>query len=217
MPADTFTFFGKFGDALAMLGNEDRRDLLDAIYLYGSWGEEPELSGPVAAVFAAIREDVDNSKKSRRQGAKGGRPKSRPRGSADAETWGSDTCETGGFADAETGGFQKSETGGSSEPETQTIPSHTKPSHTKPEGEGRARFVPPTVEEVRDHAEEFARSKGRDPGGFDAERFVDFYGSKGWKVGKTPMRDWGRAVNNWVRDEWVKGGSDDDDEYSRLV
>lgn len=33
----------------------------------------------------------------------------------------------------------------------------------------------------------------------DAERFVDFYSSKGWMVGKNKMKDWKAAVRNWGR------------------
>lgn len=33
----------------------------------------------------------------------------------------------------------------------------------------------------------------------DPERFVDYYSSNGWKVGKNPMRDWKAAVRAWSR------------------
>ena len=33
----------------------------------------------------------------------------------------------------------------------------------------------------------------------DAERFVDYYESKGWIVGKTKMKDWKATVRNWSR------------------
>lgn len=33
----------------------------------------------------------------------------------------------------------------------------------------------------------------------EAEKFWDFYESKGWKVGKNPMKAWKSAVNNWIR------------------
>jgi len=36
--------------------------------------------------------------------------------------------------------------------------------------------------------------------GVDAGRFVDFYASKGWLVGKSPMKDWKAAVRTWERD-----------------
>lgn len=32
-----------------------------------------------------------------------------------------------------------------------------------------------------------------------AEPFYDFYQSKGWKVGKAPMKDWKAAARNWCR------------------
>lgn len=65
----------------------------------------------------------------------------------------------------------------------------------------RARFSAPTVDEVRGYAEEYAASKRLDPSGFSAERFVDHYASTGWRVGKSPMRDWRATVRNWVRSD----------------
>lgn len=56
----------------------------------------------------------------------------------------------------------------------------------------RSRFTPPTVEEVRAYCRERKN-------GVDAERFVDFYASKGWKVGREPMKDWQACVRTWER------------------
>lgn len=58
----------------------------------------------------------------------------------------------------------------------------------------RARFTPPTVEEVSAYATE----KGWMEDVFNPERFVDFYTSKGWKVGKDTMKDWRAAARGWV-------------------
>lgn len=57
----------------------------------------------------------------------------------------------------------------------------------------RSVFVPPTEEEVA----EYAKAKGY--ADFEVERFVDFYASKGWYVGKNKMKDWKAAVRNWWR------------------
>ena len=54
------------------------------------------------------------------------------------------------------------------------------------------RFIKPTVEEV----EAYCREKGYY---IDAAYFVDYYASKGWLVGKTPMKDWKAAVRTWVK------------------
>ena len=54
------------------------------------------------------------------------------------------------------------------------------------------RFIPPTVEEVAAYCKE---RKNR----VDASRFVDFYTTKGWMVGKNKMKDWKSAVRTWER------------------
>lgn len=56
------------------------------------------------------------------------------------------------------------------------------------------RFCKPTVEEVRLFCLE--RKNTVSP-----QKFVDFYESKGWLVGKSPMKDWRAAVRNWERQE----------------
>ena len=53
-----------------------------------------------------------------------------------------------------------------------------------------ARFTPPTVEEVAEYCKERGNS-------VNAQRFVDFYACKGWKVGRNPMKDWKAAVRTW--------------------
>ena len=60
------------------------------------------------------------------------------------------------------------------------------------ESDAESRFTPPTAEEVKAYCLE----KGYK---VDPERFVDFYTSKGWLVGKTKMKDWKATVRNWAR------------------
>ena len=62
------------------------------------------------------------------------------------------------------------------------------------EGKSRA-FTPPTLEEITSYCLE--RKNKVNP-----ERFIDFYASKGWMVGKNKMKDWKAAVRTWEqRDE----------------
>ena len=58
--------------------------------------------------------------------------------------------------------------------------------------EKEKRFAPPSVEEVDAYIKEQGYA-------FDAESFVDFYSSKGWKVGSQPMKDWKAACRTWQR------------------
>lgn len=63
-----------------------------------------------------------------------------------------------------------------------------------------SRFTPPTQDEV----EEYAKEKGYT--GFSAERFIAYYESNGWKVGRNPMKDWRAAVRGWAsRDDKPTG------------
>lgn len=60
------------------------------------------------------------------------------------------------------------------------------------------RFAPPTLEEVTAYVKE--RNSKVDP-----QAFIDFYASKGWLVGKTPMKDWKAACRNAEKwDRWDK-------------
>ena len=54
------------------------------------------------------------------------------------------------------------------------------------------RFIQPSVQEVQEYAKTESLA-------IDADRFVDFYGTKGWMVGKNKMKDWQAAVRNWAR------------------
>lgn len=61
----------------------------------------------------------------------------------------------------------------------------------------RAAFVKPTLEEIKAYCKE--RKNNVDP-----EAFMDFYASKGWKVGSQPMKDWKAAVRTWEKREKPK-------------
>lgn len=82
-----------------------------------------------------------------------------------------------------------------SESESNNIPPYSPKGECSPTGEApphSRRFIPPDVEEV----EAYCRERNNH---IDAQRFVDFYASKGWKVGKEPMKDWKAAVRTWER------------------
>ena len=55
-------------------------------------------------------------------------------------------------------------------------------------------FAPPVLDEVA----QFIRE-----GGFtvSAAKFIDYYTSNGWRVGKNPMKNWQAAVRNWQKRE----------------
>lgn len=59
-------------------------------------------------------------------------------------------------------------------------------------GNRERRFTPPSLQEVTDYCNQ--RGNNVDP-----ERFVNFYQSKNWMVGKNKMRDWKAAIITWEK------------------
>lgn len=60
----------------------------------------------------------------------------------------------------------------------------------------RPRFVPPTVDEVKNYCLERRSS-------VDPEQFFDFYTANGWKQGAgKPIKDWRACVRTWERRDW---------------
>ena len=66
---------------------------------------------------------------------------------------------------------------------------------------GVKRFKAPTVEQAREYFSEKGYMES------EAERFVDHFTANGWKVGKSPMKDWKAAARNWMRNvkDWNGG------------
>ena len=55
-------------------------------------------------------------------------------------------------------------------------------------------FQKPSLDEIRQYC--ISRSNKVDP-----EQFFNFYESKGWIIGKSPMKDWRAAVRTWEKRE----------------
>ena len=61
-----------------------------------------------------------------------------------------------------------------------------------------SRFIKPTVELITAYCTERNNN-------INGSAFFDFYESKGWLVGKVPMRDWKAAVRTWEKNEYGGG------------
>lgn len=62
------------------------------------------------------------------------------------------------------------------------------------ESKPKKNFSKPTVAEIAQYCQERKNN-------IDAERFFDYYESKGWKIGNTPMKSWQAAVRTWERND----------------
>ena len=69
--------------------------------------------------------------------------------------------------------------------------SESNPNTNRADKPPRSRFEKPTVADVEAYCIENGYS-------VDAQHFVDYYDSNGWKVGKNPMKDWKATVRSWA-------------------
>ncbi len=64
---------------------------------------------------------------------------------------------------------------------------------------GTKKFVPPTLEEVREYC--LGRGNNVDP-----EKFLDFYQANGWVQGRgKPIKDWKACVRTWEKGDGLSG------------
>ena len=75
------------------------------------------------------------------------------------------------------------------------IPSIGKDSKGKDSKGNNKKFTPPTVFEVIAYCEERKNN-------VDAEKFINYYESNGWMVGKNKMKDWKAAVRTWEKNSY---------------
>lgn len=63
-------------------------------------------------------------------------------------------------------------------------------------------FVKPTMKDIIDYLRfYYIEEKDKEP---FAESFIDHYETVGWKVGKTPMKDWKSAIRTWTRNKRIE-------------
>ncbi len=226
---DWFKFRTAWLQAIGMFELEAAGRLFLAVITYAATGEEPALSGPEMAVFTVIaqvlREDTELSAMKSAAGAQGGRPKKKrsEKKQCFSEEYDSEKqCflnEKQCFSE-ENGGEKQcfftppeapegprikaldsmpaaTEEKEDAEAPTDThidtsIDTNNTNNYRENRNDSKKRFAVPTVEEV----DAYCRERGNN---VDAQRFVDFYASKGWRIGKEPMRDWRACVRTWER------------------
>ena len=81
-----------------------------------------------------------------------------------------------------------------SESESDTEARRETEGEVNPRASPKSTLANPSVDQVRDYCVERGNS-------VDPVRFVDFYESKGWMVGKNRMKDWRAAVRTWEKNE----------------
>ena len=172
---DSIVFYRSFYEAIKEIPLEQQGIVYNAIYGYALDGVEPELNGIAKAIFLLVKPQIDANNSRYENGKKG--------------------AEYG-----KKGGRPKKENPKETPSEPQENPKETPNENVnenvnendKKENIKRKTFCRPTIEEVKAYCKERKNS-------VDAEKFCDFYESKGWKVGKESMKDWKASVRTWEK------------------
>lgn len=156
----------------AKLSDQEVGRLFRALMSYHATGIEPELAGRESIAFDFIKEDIDKTEKAYAAKCEKNR-QNRLTTNVDER--------------------ERTTTKADERPQNINIKEKEKIKENTPKGvkeKPLARFTPPTVEEVA----AYCRERGNN---VNAQRFVDFYAAKGWKIGQNPMKDWKAAVRTW--------------------
>ena len=185
-----FTFYASFFDAVSRIKKKaDRADAYDAICAYALREEDPDfskMSDAAQIAFLLIKPNLDSSRRKAKSGKSGGSSKQT---ASKAEA---NSKQSGSKMEANCKQEQPA-----SEKENECYP----PNPLAGANEKKKRFTPPAVEQVAEYCQE----KGYH---IDSEAFVAFYASKGWMVGKSPMKDWKSAVVTWTKSERRRVGNE---------
>lgn len=179
-----------FYEAMKILPDNERLLLYDSLCEYSLHGVEPENLPPTAnSFFIMMRPNIDSSNNryaaSVANGSKGGAPKGNQNARKQPKNnqRNNQTKQPKNKQDYDLDSDYDSNLDSDCDSDTSADKPH------------RTRFIPPSVEEVREYCQ--SRNNNVDP-----QRFVDHYTSNGWKVGRNKMKDWKAAVHTWERNEY---------------
>lgn len=170
---DSFVFYRGFYEALSEVDPDTKAKAVDALCEYALNGVTPECSGAVAMFFKMAKPQIDANNRRYENGKRGGRPRNQ--------------TETKGKPNG-------NQTETKPEPNVNVNVNANANVNENVEKEKRKRFTPPTLEELRS----YIREKGFT---FDAETFIAYYDSNGWRIGRNPMKDWKAACRTWQQKE----------------
>ena len=182
----SFVMYESWGTAIEKMSNEQAGELIKAIYAYQKDPDAVPEDPALAFVFELIKQQLDADSQRYKEacaarseaGKKGGRPKTNA--SDKKQMVSEESKKSKCFSEK----AKKADNEYDNDLKENTL-----------EGVKEKRFAPPTLQEVKDYCLKMGYTH------VDAERFIDYYTSNGWMVGKNRMKDWKAAVGNWDRRE----------------
>lgn len=187
----TLKVWTNFKDVLMNLNDAEIGRLFMMMLEYADSGYEPDMfEGNEAFIWPVAKRDIDmvtgREDANRENGKKGGRPPKTEKNRQETPVNNENPTETGFCEETEDEGGLTEETIKEKKRKEIKGKEIERESKEKP----LKRFSPPSVEDVEAYCDERGNR-------VDAQTFVDFYSSKGWKVGNSPMKDWKACVRTW--------------------
>ena len=192
----SFLMYKDYRDVLESMNDEDTGRLVKALFAHED-GENVALEGPIQAIFLLLAKQMDRDRanyeamcaRNRANGMKGGRPSKSGANPEEPAATQSEPAETQGQP-RKPDKDKDTDTDKDTDKDGMFIGGGAPHTHTP---SSNPRFQKPSLDAVKAYCAE----RGC---GVDAQRFVDFYESKGWMVGKSPMKDWKASVRLWEQD-----------------
>ena len=178
---DSFVFHAEWLDRIEPLDSKERAMMTESIIRYGLFHEEPEFSGALLGLFRSISQRIDADQAHYKE-------VSEKRRAARLNKLEQNETNDNKRKQKKTK-HDDTDTASDTDSDTDTDTDITLTSNRKSK-----RFTPPTLEEVKAYCLESGYR-------IDAERFIDYYESNGWIVGRNKMKDWKAAVRNWSKRE----------------
>jgi hypothetical protein len=186
-----------FREVIEPLQDAEKGRLFDMMLLYAEEGIDPgNFAGNERFVWPAAKQIIDltaeKAEKLRQNGLKGGRPVTKDNQEEANESKNNQSKANESHKEKKRNNKEKERNGKES---INIVP--------------LTRFVPPTEDEVALYCIERRNH-------VNAQKFVDYYSSNGWKVGRNPMKDWKAAVRTWEKSEITEKDYQREMEYSDL-
>jgi hypothetical protein len=176
---DSFIFYRSFYESIQCLPENEQIKIYTAIMEYAINGVETESTGAAKALFLAFKPQIDVNNKRRENGKKG-----------------ADFGHLGGKPQKENPKETPSEPLNNPKG-TPNVNVNSNDNVNLNVNVNENVFIPPTLEEISAYCSE--RKNGINP-----EKFIDYYRTNGWKVGKDAMKSWKAAVRYWENREKEK-------------
>ena len=187
----SFVLYHDIRQPLELLNDEQRGQLFLAILNYSEYGELPTFTGALEMAFAFVRTAIDRDA----EAWENKREKRREAGSLGGKQRAANQANAIFAKQTKQSQANQAVPVPVPVPVNAPVPVPVNEKEIEADKPPRApRFSPPSVQEVA----RYCRERGN---GVDAQAFVDFYSSKGWRVGSSPMKDWKAAVRTWEKRE----------------